>query len=62
MKHWEQTFATYEYNYCNICNIYTKPLQHTSETYETLEIYVCNMAQAQCHLTAWTNGARRCRA
>ena len=50
MKHWEQTFATYVYNHCNICNIpiyfcniHLKHLQHTSETSETLKIYACNM-------------------
>jgi hypothetical protein len=38
------------YNYrniCNIsiyfCNIYMKPLQHTSKTTETLETYACNI-------------------
>jgi hypothetical protein len=38
------------YNHCNkynisiyFCNIHTKPLQHTSETTETLETYACNM-------------------
>jgi hypothetical protein len=43
MKHYEQRFATYEYNHCNIliyfCNIHAKYLQHTSETSVTLETY-----------------------
>ena len=50
IKHWEQTFATYVYNHCNICNIliyfyniHTKRLQHTSNTSEILETYACNM-------------------
>jgi hypothetical protein len=50
MKHWEQAFAAYVYNHCNIYNIsiyfyniHTKPLQHTSKTYETIETYACNM-------------------
>ena len=50
VKHWEQTFATYVYNHCNICNIqiyfcniHTKHLQHISETSETIKTYACNM-------------------
>jgi hypothetical protein len=47
MKHWEQTFMTYLYNYCNIpiyfCNIHLNHLQHISETPETLETYARNM-------------------
>jgi hypothetical protein len=50
MKHFQQTLATYVYSYCNICNIriyfcniYMKYLQHTSETSEKIEMYVCNM-------------------
>ena len=50
MENWEQTLATYVYNHCNICsipihfcNIYMKHLQHTSETYEILETYACNV-------------------
>ena len=46
MKHLEQTLATYMYSHCNICdisiyfcNIHTKHLQHTSETYEILKTY-----------------------
>ena len=39
MKHCEQRFATYVYNHCNIliyfCNMHTKYLKHTSETFET---------------------------
>ena len=53
MKHWEQTFATYVYGYCNICNIpiyfcniRMKGLQHISETSKTLETYACNMSSA----------------
>jgi hypothetical protein len=47
MKQWEQTFATYLFNYYNICNIliyiyniHTKHLQYTSKTSEK---YACNM-------------------
>ena len=47
VKHWEQTFATYVYNHCNIynipiyfCNIRMKQLKHTSKTTETLETYI----------------------
>jgi hypothetical protein len=44
------------YNHCNICdipiyfyNIHIKLIQHTSETTETLETYVCNM-RFQCNV------------
>jgi hypothetical protein len=47
---WKQKLATYMHNHCNIsniliyfCNIYMKPLQHTSETSKTLETYTCNI-------------------
>jgi hypothetical protein len=54
MKHWKQTFATYVYNHCNICNIpiyfcniHLKHLQHTSKTFKTYAYNMCfqqNMA------------------
>jgi hypothetical protein len=57
MKHWEQTFAIYVYNYCNICNfpiyfynIYLKHLQHTSETLETYAF----SAISPCCLDEWS--------
>jgi hypothetical protein len=50
MKHWEEKLATCVYNHCNIynipihfLNIRMKYLQHTFETCEILETYVCNM-------------------
>jgi hypothetical protein len=30
------------------CNIYMKQLQHTSETFETLETYICNIEEGEC--------------
>ena len=65
MKHWKQTFATYVYNHCNICNISIyiynirmKQLQHTHETPETYETYACNMhfqhiVTSPCYLEEW---------
>jgi hypothetical protein len=39
------------YNMCIIpiyfCNIYSKQLQHTSETSETLETYICNIGKGK---------------
>ena len=56
MKQWKQKLATYVYNHCNICNILiyfcnirVKHL-YTSEIFETLEIYACNM-QFQCNIS-----------
>jgi hypothetical protein len=57
MKYLENTLETYIYIYCNMCNIPIyfwnipiyfsnidiKHLQHTFETPETFETYVCNM-------------------
>jgi hypothetical protein len=50
MKYLKQTLVTYVYSHCNVCNIsiyfcniYTKHLQHTSETPATTETYVCNI-------------------
>jgi hypothetical protein len=50
MKHLERTLATYVYKHCNMCNItiyfcniHMKHLQHTSEIFETIKIYSCNM-------------------
>ena len=50
MKYLEQTLAIYVYSHCNICNIpiyfcniHMKHLQRTSETYEIIETYVCNI-------------------
>jgi hypothetical protein len=52
MKHLKQTLAAYVYSHCNICNIpiyycniYTKYLQHTSETSTIVKTYVCNMGE-----------------
>jgi hypothetical protein len=59
MKHWKQSFATYMYNHCNICNIsiyfyniHMKQLQHTYKT------YACNMrfqyiVTSSCCLGEW---------
>ena len=56
MKHWENKFATYVYNHCNIpinfCNIDIKYLQHTSETPEKHFKNVCNMLFQCKHLLA----------
>jgi hypothetical protein len=50
IKHWEEKFATYVYNYCNICNISIyfcnirmKHLQHTSKMSEILQTYTWNI-------------------
>jgi hypothetical protein len=50
MKHFEYTLEIYVYSHCNMCNIpiyfyntNIKHLQHTFQTPETLETYVCNM-------------------
>jgi hypothetical protein len=50
MKYLEHILETYVYNHYNMCStlIYTynidiQHLQHTSETYETLVTYYCNM-------------------
>jgi hypothetical protein len=61
MKHWQQMFATYIYNHCDICNItiyfcniYMKHLQHTSKTSATLETDTSNIRfQAQHVLAAY---------
>jgi hypothetical protein len=57
MKHLEQMLATYVYNHCNMynitiyfCNIHIKHLQYTSETFETIETYSCNM-RFQCNIS-----------
>jgi hypothetical protein len=38
------------HNHCNMCNIRMKQLQHTSETFETLETDACNV-QFQCNIS-----------
>ena len=61
MKHLEQTFATYVYSHCNICNIpiyfcnvHIKHLQHISETLGT---YTYNMRFYLTLADGWAGGA-----
>jgi hypothetical protein len=68
MKHLEYILEIYLYSHCNICNILIyfcnidiKHLQHTSETFETLETYVCNMHFLRnMSLLLWQMKAHRC--
>jgi hypothetical protein len=43
MKYWEQMFARYVYNHCNIWKHLDLRLQHISATSETFGIYAYNM-------------------
>ena len=66
MKYLEHILKTYVYTYCNMCNIPIyfcnidiKYLQHTSQSPETLETYVCNVLFRRKHLLAATKARRR---
>jgi hypothetical protein len=55
MKHWEQTFATYVYNHCNIHLKHLQhPLKHPKHFKHTLA--TCVFSTSQHLLTAWENG------
>jgi hypothetical protein len=56
-KHLERMLATYVYDYCNMCNItiyfcniHMEHLQHTSEIFETIKTYSCNI-RFQCNIS-----------